>query len=68
MLHLDVNVEIHVLPEYRVISAMYFPVFGLNTEIFGVNLSIHSEYMRIRTRNNSVLGCISRSGDEKRWF
>ena len=28
----------------------YFPAFGLNTEIFFVNLRIHSEYRKIRTR------------------
>ena len=26
--------------KYEVISGSYFPVFGLNTEIFGVNLRI----------------------------
>ena len=42
--------------KYRVISGPYFPVFGLNTEIYGVNLHIQSEYRKIRTRNNSVFG------------
>ena len=37
-----------------VISGPYFPVFGLNTEIYGVNLRIQSEYRKIQTRNNSV--------------
>ena len=45
----------------RVIYGLYFPVFGLNTEIYGVNLSSQSEYRKIRTRNNSVLGHFSRS-------
>ena len=40
--------------KYRVFSGPYFPVFGLNTEIYGVNLRIHSEYRKIRTRKNSV--------------
>ena len=31
-----------------------FPLFGLNTEIYGVNIRIQSEYTKIRTRNNSV--------------
>ena len=35
-------------------SSPYFPVFGLNTEIYGVNLRIQSEYRKMRTRNNSV--------------
>ena len=39
-----------------VISGPYFPVFGLNTEIYSVNLCIQSEYRKIRTRNNFVFG------------
>ena len=39
----------------------YFPVFGLNTEIYFVNFSIQSEYRKIRTRNNSIFGHFSRS-------
>ena len=31
-----------------------FPIFGLNTEICGVNLRIQFEYKKMRTRNNSV--------------
>ena len=31
----------------------YFPVFGLNTEICGVNLRIQSEYKKTRTRKIS---------------
>ena len=47
--------------KYSVISAPYFPVFGLNTEIYQVNVRIQSEYRKIRTRNNSVFGHFSRS-------
>ena len=47
--------------KYGVISGPYFPVFGLNTEIYEVNLRIQSEYRNIRTRNNSVFGHFSRS-------
>ena len=47
--------------KYGVISSPYFPVFRLNTGIYGVNLRIQSEYRKIRTRNNSVLGHFSRS-------
>ena len=32
----------------------YSPVFGLNTEIYGVNLLIQTEYKKLRTRKNSV--------------
>ena len=44
-----------------VFSGPYFPEFGLNTEIYGVNLHIYSEYRKIRTRKNSVFGHFSRS-------
>ena len=40
----------------RVFSGPYFPVLGLNTEMYGVNLRIQSEYRKIRTRKNSVFG------------
>ena len=43
-------------------SGPYFPVFGLNTEIYGVNIGIKSEYRKIRTRKNSLFERFSRSG------
>ena len=49
------------MSKYAVISAPCFPVFRLNTKIYGVNIRIQSEYRRIRTRNNSVFGLFSRS-------
>ena len=49
--------------KYGVISGPYFPVFGLNTEIHGVNLRIQSECRKIRTKNNSVFGQFSRSAE-----
>ena len=49
------------MSKYGVMSGLYFPVFGLNTEIYLVNLRIQSEYRKIRTRNNSVFGHFSRS-------
>ena len=48
--------------KYRVISGPYFPIFGLNAEIFHANLCIQSEYRKIRTRNNSVFGHFSHCG------
>ena len=42
--------------EYGVLSSPYFPVFGLNTEIYRENLRIQFEYRKIRTRKNSVFG------------
>ena len=44
---------------YGVISGPYFPVLGLNTEIYEVHLCIQSEYRKIRTRNNFVFGHFS---------
>ena len=44
-----------------VFSSPYFPVFGLNTEMYVVNIRIQSEYREIRTRKNSVFGHFSRS-------
>ena len=40
--------------KYGVISGPHFPAFGLNLEIYGVNLRIQSECRKIRTRNNFV--------------
>ena len=34
------------MSKYGVISGPYFPAFGLNTEIYGVNLRIQSEYRK----------------------
>ena len=50
-------------PNTEFFSGPYFPVFGLNAEIYGVNLHIHSEYRKRRTRKNSVFGHFSRSGE-----
>ena len=57
--------------KYGVFSGPYFSAFGLNTEIYfvnfrilsecGVNLRIQSEWVKIRTRKNSVFGNFSRS-------
>ena len=38
-----------------VFSGPYFPVFGLNTEIYGVNLRIQFEYRKIRTKKPPYL-------------
>ena len=45
--------------KYKVFSGPHFPVFGLNTDIYRVNLCIESEYRKIRTRKNSVYGHFS---------
>ena len=47
--------------KYGVITGPYFLVFGLNTEIYRVNLRIQSGYRKIRTRKNSVFGHFSLS-------
>ena len=36
-------------------SVSYFPVFGLNTETYGVNLRIQSEYRKIRPEKTPYL-------------
>ena len=45
----------------RSFSGPCFPVFGLNTEIYSLNLRIQSECRKIRTRKSSVFGYFSRS-------
>ena len=47
------------VPKYGVFSGPCFPVFGLNMEIYGVNLCIQSEYKKIGTRKYSVFGHFS---------
>ena len=47
--------------QYGVFSGRDFPVLGLNTKIYSVNLRIQSKYREIRTRKNSVFGHFSRS-------
>ena len=37
----------------KIFSSPYFPVFGLNTEVYLVNLSIQSEYEKRKTRKTS---------------
>ena len=44
------------MSKYGVFSGPYFRVFGLNTEVYSVNLRIQSEYRKLRTRHNFVLG------------
>ena len=40
--------------KYEVISGLYFPTCGLNTEIYFINLRIQSECGKIWTRNNCL--------------
>ena len=49
------------MSKYGVFSGPYFPLIGLNTKIYGINLRIQSEYGNIQTRKNSVFGHFSRS-------
>ena len=49
------------MSKYEVTSGPYFPAFGLNTDIYSVNLSIQSKYRKMRTRNNSAFGHFSGS-------
>ena len=45
----------------RNFSGPYFHIFVQNTEIYSVNLCIHSEFRKIRNRNNSEFGHFSHS-------
>ena len=42
--------------KYGVSSGPYFSVFGLNTDIYSINVRIQSKYRKIRTRKHSVIG------------
>ena len=48
-------------PNTEYFPGPYFPVFGLNTEIYGVNLRIQFKYGKKRTRKTSVFGHFLRS-------
>ena len=45
--------------KYGDFSGPYFAVFGLNMEIYRVNLRIHSKYRKVQTRKNYVFGQFS---------
>ena len=49
------------MSKYGVLSDSYFPVFGLNMEIYEINFCIQSKYGKIQTRKNSVFGPFSYS-------
>ena len=53
--------------KYGVFPGPYVHVFGLNTEIYEVNVRIHSEYRKIRTRKNSVFGHFSHSVEKLKY-
>ena len=57
------NILFHCMKSVQIRSFFWsvFPVFGLNAEIYGVNLRIQCEYRKIRTRKNSVFGHFLRS-------
>ena len=48
--------------KYRVFSWSVLSVFGLNAEIYPVNVRIQSEYGKIRNRKNSVFGYFLHGG------
>ena len=43
----------------RSFSGVYFPAFGINTEIYLLNLCIHSECGKIQTRKSSNTGILA---------
>ena len=47
--------------KYGVLSGPHFLVFGLNTEIYRVNLHFQSRYRKIRSRKNSIFRHFPRS-------
>ena len=47
--------------KYGIFSGLYFPVFGLNREIYSIYLRIQSKYRKTRTRKNSLFGYFFRS-------
>ena len=49
-------------------SGPYFPAFGLNTKIYGVNIRIQFEYKKISTRKTSVFGHFSRIDASLKFF
>ena len=51
--------------KYRVFSGLYFPVFGLNTKIYSINIRIQFEYRKIRTRKVSIFRHFSYSATLK---
>ena len=58
---IDTNSPRKKCPNTEFFSAPYFLVFGLNMEIYAVNIRIQFEYGRIRTRKTSVFGHFSHS-------
>ena len=48
-------------PNMEFFSGPYFPIFRLNTEIYGVHLRTQSKYGQKLTRKNSVFGHFSPS-------
>ena len=47
--------------KHGILSGPYFSVFGLNTEIFRVNLCIQFKYMKVQSTLISVFGNFSRT-------
>ena len=52
------------LSKYGGFSGPCFPVFGLNTEIYSINLRIQSEYREIRTGKTPYLYTFRDAGNE----
>ena len=65
---MKVKFSLREVSKYRVFSGPYFPVLGLNTEIYAVNLRIQSEHWKIQTRKNSVFGHFSQCLKVSRYF
>ena len=62
--YFHITQKVHCLKSVQIrdFSGPYFAVFGLNAEIYGLNLGIQSEYRKVRTIKNSVFGHFSHTG------
>ena len=55
------NFNVWKVSRYGVFSALYFPVFKLNTDILFADLCIQSKYGKKQDHRDSVIGNFSRS-------
>ena len=53
--------------KYEVFSGPHFPVFELNMEIYSVNLRTQSEYGKMWTGKEFVIGRFSRNSNSLEW-
>ena len=49
------SVAVRNVSEFRIFSCIFFPVFGVNTEIYSVNLRLQWKYGKMWTRKTAHL-------------